>query len=301
MWPALFVSLGAALWATDTLFRLPLTQELSGVTIVYFEHVFATILSFIWVLIASGKKALFPGWKPLLGAAMIGVMGSATATILFTESFRYTNPSVAILLQKTQPIMVILFSAVVLREKLTRAFLGWSALAILSAFFLSFPNGIHPKTILNHANLGALLAFLAAWLWAMSTVIGKIMLKSMDENVLSFWRFFSGLATMMVISSRFNQARVEIPFAAANFEVMSSLAFMALIPGFGAMILYYRGLKGVPASTATLLELSFPLTAVWVNAQFLNAPLSGIQYLAMTLLLGSIIGVGRSIQGARAT
>jgi drug/metabolite transporter (DMT)-like permease len=65
------------------------------------------------------------------------------------------------------------------------------------------------------------------------------------------------------------------------------------------MILYYRGLKGVPASTATLLELSFPLTAVWVNAQFLNAPLSGVQYFAMAILLGSIIGVGRSIQRVR--
>jgi drug/metabolite transporter (DMT)-like permease len=201
------------------------------------------------------------------------------------------------LLQKTQPIIVILFSAALLREKLSRKFIAWSSLAILSAFFLSFPKGIHPKVIVNHANLGALLAFLAALLWAISTVIGKIILKTMDENVLSFWRFFWGLATMMIIASRSDQARVEIPFAIANLEVMGSLAFMALIPGFLAMILYYRGLKGVPASSATLLELSFPLTAVWVNAQFLNAPLSGVQYLAMIVLLGSMVGVGRSIQG----
>jgi drug/metabolite transporter (DMT)-like permease len=62
------------------------------------------------------------------------------------------------------------------------------------------------------------------------------------------------------------------------------------------MILYYRGLRGIPASIATLLELSFPLTAVWVNSRYLDASLSGTQLLAMTALLISMIGVGRSIR-----
>jgi drug/metabolite transporter (DMT)-like permease len=160
---------------------------------------------------------------------------------------------------------------------------------------LSFPNGIQLGMIANHANVGAVLAFLAAFLWAVSTVVGKIVLRKTDENVLSFWRFVSGLAAMMVIISRNAQAKIEIPFAATNVEVMTSLAFMALVPGFIAMILYYRGLRRVPASTATLLELSFPLTAVWVNSRYLNAPLSGVQIFAMAILLGAMVGVSRSL------
>ncbi|NDG85303.1 MAG: DMT family transporter [Proteobacteria bacterium] len=296
MWSALFVFVGAALWATDTLFRVPLVQELSAVTIVYYEHIFATVLSFIWVLIASGKKALFPGWKQILGAVLIGVFGSAIATILFTESFRYTNPSVTILLQKMQPILVILFSAAFLGERITRGFIGWSLLAVCSAFVLSFPKGFHSQTLLNHANIGAVLAFLAALFWAVSTVVGKWVLRTMDENVLSFWRFLSGMATLMLISSRIGQARIEIPFALSNTEVMGSLAFMAFIPGFIAMILYYRGLRGVPASIATLLELSFPLTAVWVNARYLGLSLAPVQLIAMAVLLGSMVGVSRSVR-----
>jgi drug/metabolite transporter (DMT)-like permease len=288
---ALFVFLGAGLWATDTLFRQPLMHDLSALTIVYFEHIFATIVSLVWVLLFA-RREFFMGFTQTLGAVLIGAFGSVLATLCFTESFRFVNPSVSILLQKIQPLVVIGLSWLFLGEKITRAFFLWAALALISAFFLSFPQGVRIETILSQANYGAALAFLAAILWAASTVIGKASLGRANPAALSFWRFASGLILLLVMMRRFPSTQIEVPFVWGQWSVLRSIAYMAVIPGFFGVYLYYRGLKGVRASHATLLELSFPLTAVAINAIFLNLRLEKIQLLAACSLLISMIGVG---------
>lgn len=291
MLPALFVILGAGLWATDTLFRQPLAEELSSLTIVAFEHLFATAASLLWVLVSDPKK-LFPGWVELSGAILIGALGSAVATIFFTESFLLVNPSVSILLQKTQPLMVIGLSALFLRERPTGLFQIWAVIAIGSAYLLSFPQGVPDQALENPSSAGAAMALLAAFFWAVSTVIGKAVLKRTPASVLSFWRFFAGLLTTLALSRLSQQARLEIPFVLREPSVLKSIGSMALIPGFLGVLLYYYGLKRVRASTATLLELSFPLTAIMINSRVLGFELQPMQMMAGALLAASIAGLG---------
>ena len=138
-----FVAIGAALWATDTLFRHPLVQEISPFTIVYFEHIFATLIAIVFLLCTKDRKQFWMGPKEFMAAGFVGVFGSAVATVLFTLSFRLINPSVAILLQKTQPIFVILLSFLVLGETLSGLFFFWAGLACLAAYFVSFPGGMN--------------------------------------------------------------------------------------------------------------------------------------------------------------
>lgn len=287
---ALFVIIGAGLWATDTLFRQPLTEELSSLTIVTFEHLFATLASLLWVLAVHPKK-IFPGWKELSGAILIGALGSGVATLFFTESFLHVNPSVSILLQKTQPLLVIALSAMFLEERPSRLFLVWAAIAIGSAYLLSFPQGVPQNALENSANAGAVMALLAAFFWAVSTVIGKAVLQQTPASVLSFWRFLAGLLTTITLSRFSSQARLEIPFVLGEPAVLRSIGTMALIPGFLGVLLYYHGLSKVRASTATLLELSFPLAAILINSRVLGFELQPMQLMAGALLAAAIAGL----------
>jgi len=268
-------------------------HDLSAFTIVYFEHIIAASVSLIWLL-SFARKEFFMGFKETFGAVLIGAFGSVLATLCFTESFQFVNPSVAILLQKTQPLVVITLSWVFLGERITRTFFLWATLALISAFFLSFPEGFHFGLLRSQANYGAALAFLAALLWAASTVVGKASLSKAHPAALSFWRFASGLVLLVVMTQRFPQTQIEIPFVWGQWSVLRSIAYMAIIPGFLGVLLYYRGLKKVRASSATLLELSFPLTAVAINSIFLNLHLTTLQSFAAVALLISMIGVGMS-------
>ncbi len=290
MWHAFLVALGAGLWATDTIFRHPLVQQISPFTIVYFEHIFATVFSFVFLMLTPARKHFFLSPSGFFGAAFVGILGSAIATVLFTLSFQFVNPSVSILLQKTQPIFVIFLSAVFLNEKITKGFLIWASLAMGAAYFISFPNGIHQLEIGSPDALGTFFAVFAAFLWAVSTVVGKSTLKKAPTQVLAFWRFAFGLITLYALSFRVEPMRMEIPFVPGESDVMRSLFLMALVPGFIGVSLYYKGLSKVKASTATLLELSFPVVAVAVNAYFLHLHLSATQLIAGAVLLISMIG-----------
>ena len=63
---------------------------------------------------------------------------------------------------------------------------------------------------------------------------------------------------------------------------------MGLIPGLLAMTLYYVGLGSTPASTATFVELLFPVAAVILNTFILQTPLTIMQLVAAMLLLFSV-------------
>jgi drug/metabolite transporter (DMT)-like permease len=88
--------------------------------------------------------------------------------------------------------------------------------------------------------------------------------------------------------------RIEIPFVPSEPQVLRMLFAMALVPGFIGVSLYYKGLKKVPASAATILELTFPVCALAVNQYFLHFHLLTIQWIAAFALLLSMIGVSQA-------
>src|SRR4028119_2267554 len=102
----LLVALGAALWGTDGVLRVPLLREMSPAAIVLGEHVILLLYSVPAVVLgwASLGRLRASGWLALL---VIGWGGSALATLLFTAAFATGDPTVAILLQKVQPLLAI--------------------------------------------------------------------------------------------------------------------------------------------------------------------------------------------------
>ncbi len=313
MLDSLFVILGASIWATDTLFRHPLVSQLSASSIVLIEHLIAATVSGVVLLTLAIRKIVqgqpvssllrwcIPSGTPLLGIAVIGILGSALATVLFTTSFQFINPTVTILLQKFQPLVVILLSTVFLKERLPRFFWLFTCAALISAFFLSFPSGLPwhdiQEALADDSMKGIILALSAAIFWAISTVIGRAVLSPEDPQrnistlVLSFWRFFFGLIAMGLIYFKSIQVRMDLAFVTFQSPVTLPLFYMAIVPGLLGVSLYYRGLSKVQASVATLLELSFPLCALLMNSIILKMPLQNIQLIAATGLLSSILAL----------
>lgn len=285
---SLFIIFAAFLWATDSFFRYPLLgRGFSSASIVFTEHLIA--LFFLIVFVMYKKIKIFKlQKKEWLSLCFIGLFSSALATVLFTMSFNYGNPSVSILLQKFQPLVVIFCGAVFLKEKLTRSFYVYASLAISAGFFLSFPDlnfsiFSEPKNIWEILR-PAVLAISAAVLWALGTVVGKNVLKSVQSSVVVFWRYFFGLFGVVLIALVQGQSinSVELFSESKNIQ---SLMYMSLIVGLFSMVLYYQGLKTVKASVATVFELTFPIAAVVINYFFLDQKLNLIQLIAGSVLV----------------
>jgi drug/metabolite transporter (DMT)-like permease len=284
----LLVALGAAMWGTDGILRVPLLEVASPSQIVLLEHL---------VLLLYSVPAVVLGWRFFRGLGMaqwisllvIGWGGSALATLLFTKAFAVGNPTVVILLQKTQPLFAIVLAAVLLRERLGWAYWPCFAVAMIGAYLISFGN-LDAFAALGSAELlAAALALGAALLWGSSTVLGRLVLKDMPFHALTGARLLLA-APLLVVIVVIQDAVGGLGSAFASEP--GRVILLALIPGLLGLLLYYRGLTGTRASYATLAELAFPATAVVLNWTFLGVGVSANQVLGFVLLWGAVFVLG---------
>jgi drug/metabolite transporter (DMT)-like permease len=218
---------------------------------------------------------------------MIAWGGSALATLLFTTAFAFGNPTVVILLQKTQPLFAIALAHVLLRERLRWAYWPCFAVAVLGAYLISFDGFVEPFEALGSAQaLPALLTLAAAMLWGSSTALGRFVLKDMPFHTLTGARLLLALPILWVIVL----VQGSLGEMGAGFAVEPTrVVLLALVPGLLGLLLYYRGLSGTKASYATLAEISFPASAVILNWAFLGFGVSANQILGFALLWGAIL------------
>jgi drug/metabolite transporter (DMT)-like permease len=284
----LLVAVGAAMWGTDGILRVPLLEVASPSQIVLLEHL---------VLLLYSVPAVVLGWRFFRGleAALwvallvIGWGGSALATLLFTTAFAVGNPTVVILLQKTQPLFAIALAAILLRERLGWAYWPCFAVAMVGAYMISFGN-LGPFTALGSTELlPAALALGAALLWGSSTVLGRLVLKDVPFYALTGARLLLAVPLLAgIVVAQSSVGGLAAGFASEPGRVI----LLALIPGLLALLLYYRGLTGTRASYATLAELAFPATAVVLNWTFLGVSVSANQLLGFVLLWGAVFMLG---------
>jgi len=279
------------LWATDAPFRIHLTQTLSSSFIVLGEH--AIDLLFVLPILAMGagelKKLTWREWGSVL---FIAIGGSALASVAFTQAFHYVNPSVAILLQKLQPLIAIALAAILLKEPLKPLFWLWAGLALFGAYLVSFPNLIpqsYPGETFNPNVLGAVLALIAAFFWGASTVFGRFVLRKVDFKMMTALRFSTAFVFLLILNA------VQQTFPAPGQFTLNDLAFIgiiAVVSGVVSLFIYYRGLQFTQASVATLAELGFPMAAIFVNWVFIpNSALVPMQLVGVVILLGAIWGL----------
>jgi DME family drug/metabolite transporter len=281
----LLVGLAAFLWATDAVVRFPAIHRVDATFLVFVEHALVVLLLLPWMLYKYKKTFLSLSPSEWLSAIFCGIGGSAIATVFFTASFQFINPSVAVLIQKLQPVMVVLIAYLFLGERPARKFYIWGAVALAAGLVLSFPD-LNFDFLSSSTNLhsrGIHYAFGAAVLWAASTVAGKILLKRTPPTVAIFWRFFFGLLSLIAILWL---ARVPLPFHALTSEsTVAALLYLSLIPGLLAMLVYYMGLATTSASVTTMIELLYPIGAVILNTIFLHTPLDSVQMISGGILV----------------
>ncbi|TSA45336.1 DMT family transporter [bacterium] len=281
------VFIAAILWAMDTPFRKYLTESLSSATIVLMEHITIAVLVliFLWKYLSEFKNLGFKEW---LAVSFIGFGGSALATVLFTQSFHYLNPSVSILLQKIQPFIAILLAVLVLKEKLSKKFWLWALVGIFGAYLLAFPALKLSGFSLTGGTLGVVFALLASILWGGSTVFGRVVLKKISYQAMTAARFLSALVFLIGLEIYY---RGFPELRAATLKDWMFVFVIAIIAGFVSLFIYYRGLRYTNASVATIAELAFPFSAVIVNWIFLDAKLAAGQILGGLVLLFAIMGL----------
>lgn len=300
VWGPSLVFFAAMLWATDAPFRSHLTETLSSDFIVLAEHAVDLLIA-LPILVWCWRELRNLSRSEWLAVLFIAIGGSALASVAFTQSFHYVNPSVSILLQKVQPLIAITLAWFFLGEKLNKNFWFWTVLALCGAYLVSFPNlvpQLYEGEAFNPNTMGALLALTAAALWGASTVFGKFVLRSISFQLMTSLRFIGAFMFLGILTAS------QHSFPATGTLTSTDVLFIVIIAvtsGVFSLFIYYYGLQFTRASIATIAELGFPLAAVFVNAYFIASTtvpgaflglLAG-QWLGTALLLVAMLMLSR--------
>jgi drug/metabolite transporter (DMT)-like permease len=229
-------------------------------------------------------------WMALIGTAWLG---SAIATVLFTAAIRSGNPTTAVLLQKTQPFFAIALARIVLRERWQANFPYLAAAGITGAYLVAFGNGSLLAPAYSLQAWPAMLALGAAAGWGFATIFGRIAIAEVPFELVTALRIAFALPALFIA------ALLQAQTAPPSLSQTASLIWLALIPGFAALLLYYRGLRESTATKATIAELAFPVTASLLNWYLLGVAVAPLQIAGFAIVWAAIFRLSRS-QNSRA-
>ncbi len=280
----IFIVIAAILWAFDGVLRISL-YSLPPSVIVFYEHLFGFIvllfISFKWV--GDLRKMTKREWIAILAIALFS---GALGTIFYTQALQKVNflpfSVVVLLQQQLQPIWTILAATILLKERVTKKFLALVVLALIAVYFVTFKD----LTVNLATGVGTIaaasLAIGAGFMWGTSTAISKFVLKKVNFLTATSMRFlFAPLFALLFISFQ-NQTQALFSL---TMEQIKTLLIITFSTGMLALAIYYYGLKKVQAKVSSILELSFPAAAIFIDYFLYHKVLTITQILGVIVLI----------------
>ena len=287
------VGLGAALWGTESAWRIPLNELFDAKVIVFWEHVFILIM-FLPILISRVKeipKVSARTWGYILFS---GFAGSAVGTIFFTLALKYGNPTVVNVILNIQPVISTIGAFLLFGDRLAQRFFFFAAVAIIAGIFVSVTNPTMIGVSFERAglNLGTGYSLICALFWGLSTVAGRGVMVGMSLRLASSMRIVVGLICMTLILlayGKFNGAALwPAAVQAHTTKAVVLLFFLASISGGIPLLIYFQGLNLTRASTAGYFEMMQTLAAVCITWGFFHASLHPHQVIAAIVLIAAV-------------
>jgi drug/metabolite transporter (DMT)-like permease len=292
------VGLGAALWGTESAWRIPLNTLFDADVIVFWEHVLILFM-FLPLLVSRvceiGKIDAHT-WGYL---AFSGFAGSAVGTIFFTLALKYGNPTVVNVVLNIQPVISTMGAFLLFGDRLGPRFFLYAGIAILAGVFVSVA---HPTLIgvsFERAGLnrGTGYALVCALFWGLATVAGRGAMTGMSLRLASSLRIVVGLACMTLILLVYGKLHGATLWPAAAqahpTKAIVWLVLLASISGGIPLLIYFEGLRLTRASTAGYFEMMQTLAAVCITWGFFHATLELHQVLSGLMLIAAVAMVHR--------
>src|SRR5246127_4296279 len=287
------VGLGAALWGTESAWRIPLNELFDAEVIVFWEHIFI-LMMFLPILITQFHEiptVRARTWRFLIFS---GFTGSAVGTIFFTLALKYGNPTVVNVVLNIQPVISTIGAFLLFGDRLARQFFFYAGIAIVAGIFVSVahPTMIGVSFASAGLNLGTGYALICALFWGLATVAGRGVMIGMSLRLAASMRIVVGLTCMTLILLAYGKlngaALWPAPAQAHAVKAILLLFFLASISGGIPLLIYFQGLHLTRASTAGYFEMMQTLAAVCITWGIFHATLHAHQVIAAIVLIAAV-------------
>ncbi|CAH0287425.1 hypothetical protein SRABI96_04158 [Peribacillus sp. Bi96] len=250
----LFLILANLFWAGNYIFGKYVVTELSPIQLTFIRWLIAVFLLFPlaqWIE-KPQWRSVWKAWKLLL---VMGVLGIICYNFFLYWALTYTTSMNAALVNSINPALIVLFSALLLKEKIT-SYHALGLIISLIGVLLVLTKGHLLEIFQLTYNKGDLLMILAILVWTFYSIIGK-KLKSIPIISATAVSVFLGLILVT-------------PFAIGSglsFDLSSQaiigLLYIGIFPSVGSFIFWNISLRHINASQAGIfLNLIAVFTAI---------------------------------------
>lgn len=275
--------------------------------IVLVEHIMGTILMTLFLFSRKAQHRLVEQLRSFERKEWISVilvsLGSGLGLYFFMLSLALGNPTIAILLQKSQPLITLAFAMLIMKERPSKLYYATFFVSIFGIYFMVFESFGAGS---SNEIMAAIFSLIAALFWGSNTVWGRILTEKVDYWNLTTLRYIGGsisliffnLITLSYTSENFAILQENImtfgtAWAPVNLSIEIS-GFIAILfativtGGIIPLTLYYFGLRWSKASVGGLAELAFPILAIFINYIFLGFGLTNSQIFGAIILFSVV-------------
>jgi drug/metabolite transporter (DMT)-like permease len=276
---AMLLILVSFVWAGSFIVVDITTKEMDPIDLGFLRFLIATPLM-ILIAVLRKKPLLLPK-KELPWLVVLGLTG---VTLLYLFQFlgiHFTNAPTASVLINTNVIFIAILSGFFLQETLTRKRVAGIVLSFIGVFVIMFSD--ISKQALTFDNLffiGGILMLLSAFCWALYSFVGKRLLKTYDEFVITTYAF--GFVTLLYIP--FVILHLGPVLQQTSLNGWLAVLYLALTCSLFGYLGWYYALKHIDASKAAVFLNFIPLFTILMSF-FLGTSLTWFFLLGAALII----------------
>lgn len=236
-------------------------------------------LPLLFVLMFVRKQSFKLSLKELINIVILGFVGGTLAITFLYSSYNYIMTGLATTLHFIYPLIIVIVSAVIYKEKITHAKLTAVMLVTVGIFLFVDITSMADK-------IGVALAVLSGIFYSFYVIyIDHSGLKEMDYVKLTFYL----MIIMSVGTLVFGAVTGDIVFSGIDGVGWIFAAVISLLISLGAIPLFQAGVRYEGASTAGIISALEPVTTIILGVAILGEPMGITQYIGGGLIITGIV------------
>ncbi|MFE4591911.1 DMT family transporter [Streptomyces laurentii] len=264
------IELTLAMVLSGTLGVFVVESGASPFTVVFFRCVFGAVALGAYSL----ARGFFTGHgltRRTFGLAALGGVFIVFNWVFLFEAYEATSISFATVVYHTQPFFLVLLGALVLRERIGVAKVGWLAVAFAGLVLVS---GVRPGDTASLKGLGFALA--AAVLYALATIVTK-RISGVRPHLIALVQVTVGIPLLLPFADFGEAARLGAGWG--------WLAGLGLIHTGVMYVLMYAAYAKLPTARIAVLAFTYPAVAMVVDWAVYGHHIGLVQALGVPLIV----------------
>ncbi len=277
----IYVVAAAILWASaGSASKFLFNAGVSPDQLVQIRVTMASLTLFLWI-VSFSRHLLKISFKDLPYVMLLGTFGMAAVQYTYLVAISKINVASAILLQYQAPVLIILFSAFVLKEKISKIILAAIVASTAGCYLVV---GAYNLALFSMNRMGVVAGLLSACAFAFYTMYGEYGMRKYSPITITFYAMLVAAVIWNLVQKPFNAFQLEYSVAQWGWIFFIGI-FGTVVP----FTLYFKGISLIRSARAGITATLEPIAAGLIAYLFLGESMEPLQMAGAVLVIVVII------------